>query len=139
MKIGGPVRRATSELKDVTYWAPIANSGRAYIWAYRSQGKKPYVVAGVSLYNAGASEVWHQLKANEPEFGTAFGESLEWHANKIGTAFHIQTARRPAGGDEDWAAQQAWLAERMVRFESLFADEIKQLIDAFDAGELPSD
>lgn len=139
VQVGGPVRRVTSDLKSATYWAPIANSGRAYIWAYRSQGKKPYVVAGVSLYNAGAPEIWQRLKADEAALASAFGEPLKWHSNKIGTAFHVQTMDRPGGGEDDWAAEHEWLAERMDRFDRLFSARIKQLIGAFDAGELLAD
>jgi Domain of unknown function (DUF4268) len=136
--MNGPLRKASTDLKDVTYWAPIANSGRAYIWAYRSHGRKPYVVAGISLYNAGASEVWHGLKADASTYEQAFGEHLRWHANKTGTAFHIQTDDRPAALEtENWPSQHQWLADRMVRFENLFSVQIKQLIDCFDAGKIP--
>jgi hypothetical protein len=133
VEMGGPVRRVTSELKDFTYWAPIANSGRAYVWAYRSQSRKPYVVAGISLYNAGASTVWSALRNDAANYERSFGEPLKWQSNKVGTAFHIQTERRDSSLDQDdWPAQQQWLAERMVRFEELFSTSIKHLIDVFD-------
>jgi hypothetical protein len=133
----GPTRKASSDLRDVTYWAPIANSGRAYIWAFRSHSKKPYVAAGISLYNAGASEVWHALKRREEKLNLSFGEPLRWHANKLGTAFHIQCESRAASLDEnDWPEQHEWLAERMIRFDRVFSNVIQELIAAFDAGQL---
>jgi hypothetical protein len=134
IEMNGPTRRVASELKDVTYWAPIANSGRAYIWAFRSHSRKPYVNAGISLYNAGASEVWHALKADEAHYGQCFAEPIKWSSNKIGTAFHIQTESRPASLEpDDWTAQHEWLAERMVKFNQVFSERIKRLIDDFDA------
>lgn len=132
--LGGPTRKVASDLKDVTYWAPIASSGRAYIWAFRSHSREPYVNAGISLYNAGASHIWHALHAEETAYTEAFGEPLKWHFNKAGTAFHIQTASRPGRLDEgDWDDQHRWLAERMVKFDKLFSSRIKQLIADFDA------
>jgi hypothetical protein len=133
----GPTRKATTELRDVTYWAPIANSGRAYIWAFRSLSKKPYVAAGISLYNSGASEVWNALRLREEEYRLLFPEPLRWHANKLRTAFHIQCESRPASLDEtDWPLQHEWLADRMIRFDGAFSGIIHELITAFDAGEL---
>jgi hypothetical protein len=135
--MNGPLRRAASDLKDVTYWAPIANSGRAYIWAYRSHGSKPYVVAGLSLYNAGAAEIWRTLDQERTEYDNAFGEPLKWHFNKKETAFHIQSDPRSSALEEaDWPEQHRWLADRMVRFEAIFAARVKELIQAFDVGNL---
>lgn len=134
---GGPTRKVTSDLTDVTYWAPIADSGRAYIWAFRSHARSPYVNVGLSLYNAGASEVWHALKTDESTLTSAFGESLRWFSNKNATAFHIQTESAPAALEgEDWSRQHQWLAERMIRFDRLFSAKIKQLITEHDAGKL---
>lgn len=133
----GPTRRVTSELATVTYWAPIADSGRAYIWAYRSHSRRPYVNAGLSLYNAGASEIWHTLKADEASYAEKFGESLKWYANKTETAFHIQTESRPSLlEEEDWPAQHDWLADRMVRFGKIFSSRVKQLIDNLSATKM---
>lgn len=132
-KGGGPTRKVESDLKDVTYWAPIANSGRAYIWAFRSHSKKPYVTAGVSLYNAGAAEIWTILREQADDYDARYGEVLEWFPNKRGTAFHIQTQRLPAGPDEShWPAQHAWLAERMTRLDKAFSSDIKRLVEEFD-------
>lgn len=136
-QLGGPMRKVTTELRDVTYWAPIANSGRAYIWAFRSHSRNPYVNAGISLYNAGASAVWHKLKCEQQVYDARFGEPLRWHHNKLGTAFHIQTESRPSSLDEsDWAEQHRWLVEKMMKFDAVFSSEIKSLIAAFDEGRL---
>lgn len=136
---GGPVRKVASDLKQPTYWAPIANSGRAYIWAYRSTGKKPYVVAGVSLYNAGASETWRALKEREADYSTSFQETLRWLFNTKQTAFHIQTEQRVIKLDaSNWPAQHEWLADRMIRFDKLFSSDIQRLINDFNR-TAPSD
>jgi hypothetical protein len=133
---GGPTRQVSKPLKDVTYWAPVASGGRAYIWAFRSTGKKPYVSAGISFYNAGAAQVWEKLHAREEEFNGRFGEVLRWHTNKARTAFHIQCASRPGSLEpQDWPSQHQWLAERMVRFDQAFGDAVKHLFLDFDEGE----
>jgi hypothetical protein len=134
---GGPLRKADTDLKEVTYWAPIARSGRAYVWAYRSFSKKPYVTAGLSLYNAGAKAVWHMLQQQQALHDQAFGAPLKWHSNKKQTAFHIQAEPQAVSlEEEDWPGQHLWLAEQMVRLDQVFGGTVKQLIDAFDAGNL---
>jgi hypothetical protein len=131
---GGPVRKTEKPLKDVTYWAPIAGGGRAYIWAFRSLSKAPYVSSGISFYNAGALEVWNALRSDEEGLNEEFGEALKWHCNKMQTGFHIQAAPRPAILDMgDWPSQHEWLAEKMRRFDRIFSQAIQELFNQFDS------
>jgi hypothetical protein len=116
----GPIRRVASELKNDTYWAPIAESGRAYIWAFRSRSKNPYVSVGLSLYNEGAVSIGERLAERQARFETELGELLEWYANKPGTAYHaVFPLRYGSLKSEEWPAQHEWLVERMLRLQKV--------------------
>jgi hypothetical protein len=100
-------------------------------------GRNPYIVAGLSLYNVGAAEIWAALKQGQSEFEQTFGMELEWSINKKGTAAHVQCARHPASPDSTgWDEQHEWLAQMMLRFATIFTDPVKKLIQEYDAGAL---
>jgi hypothetical protein len=130
---GGPLRKIGTDLRDVTYWAPIAGNGRAYIWAFRSLSRNPYVTAGVSLYNSGAAEIGERLFHQRDHVEAAIGEPLKWFANKQRTAYHIQFASRSSSLDEtDWQDQYDWLIGRMRLLNQVLTPTILQEIEEYD-------
>lgn len=126
LKIGSPTRRVSTELKDLTYWAPILDGGRAYVWAFRSFSKNPYVKAGLSLYNEGGRAIWDALVAQKAELETAFGEALVWSPNAKGTAFHINCRELYSDhGEKNWPEQIEWLAFHMNKLNEVFGEAIQ--------------
>ena len=126
LEIGVPARQASTELKGFQYWAPILSGGRAYIWAFRSFSKKPYVKAGLSLYNEGGKSIWDSLIAEKSVFETSFGEPLGWVPNPQGTAFHINGGEFFSSPDEcNWPEQINWLSDQMLRLKETFLEAIR--------------
>ena len=130
---GGPIRKVTKDLRETTYWAPIGSNGRAYIWAFRSRSRNPYVTAGMSIYNAGAVQIGEILEIEKADFEANLGEQLIWFANKPRTAFHIQYENRPASlSADDWPAQYEWLAERMKALKTVLGEALAAAFIAYD-------
>lgn len=135
IETGGPLRKVTTELKDTTYWAPIADSGRAYVWAFRSRSKKPYVNVGLSFFNEGAVVIGEALAADSAAFQSQIGEPIEWFANKQTTAYHVQFHARPGSLDPaDWPAQFDWLCSHMKLLGSIVAPAAVEAIKRYDDG-----
>lgn len=125
---GLPTRRASKALKDATYWIPIAGS-QAYYWVYRSVSQSPYVKVGVTFYGEPGFAAWNGLRGEEPSIAAAFGEELEWLANKQETAWSIHANPRLGSTDEgDWRDQVEWIVDKISRFEGSIGQQARELI-----------
>jgi hypothetical protein len=132
----GPMRKATKPLKDSNYWAPLAENGRGYISAWRSQSRRPHVGVFPGLYNAGAAEAWERLQLRREELDQRFGEPLEWSANKQGSVFKISVPPfYSPTGQENWPAQHEWLVEKMKKMDEVFRQPVLEALTALAADD----
>ena len=94
---------------------------------------------GIRLYMAGdsAKPHYHQLKVQQEEIHSEFGETLEWDELPTNERSRISLSKQDTDplDENDWAHQYEWFTTKLDRFDRVFRSRITKL----NAGDLKSE